>query len=53
MARAIMAGAKLKNDAPTTAALAVPSGAARPAKYPRQKPRRPARSKAERASGAK
>jgi hypothetical protein len=36
-----------------TVALAVPSGAARPAKYPRQNPRKPARSNAERASGLK
>ena len=53
MARAVMAAEKLKNDAPTTAALTGPSGAARPAKYPRQNPRRPASSNAERASGAK
>ena len=32
MARATKAGAKLKNEAVTTAALAAPSGAARPAK---------------------
>jgi hypothetical protein len=32
MARATKAGAKLKNEAATTAALAAPSGAARPAK---------------------
>jgi hypothetical protein len=48
-----MAGAKLWNEAVMTAALAGPSGAARPAKYPRQKPRNPAASNAERASGAK
>jgi hypothetical protein len=48
-----MAGAKLKNEAPTTAGPAVPSGAARPAKYPRQKPRSPAAWNAERASAEK
>jgi hypothetical protein len=32
MARPTKAGAKLKNEAVTTAALAAPSGAARPAK---------------------
>jgi len=53
IARATKAGEKTKNDAVTTAALAGPSGAARPAKYPRQKPRRPACAKAERASGEK
>jgi hypothetical protein len=53
IARATKAGAKLKNEAVTTAAPAGPSGAARPAKYPRQNPRSPAPSKAARASGAK
>jgi hypothetical protein len=53
IARATIAGAKLKNEAPTTAALVTPSGAVRPAKYPRQKPRSPACSNTERASGVK
>ena len=53
IARATIAGAKLKNEAVTTAALVTPSGAVRPAKYPRQKPRSPASSNAARASGVK
>jgi hypothetical protein len=48
-----MTGEELKNDAPTTAAFTGPSGAARPAKYPRPDPRSHPSSNAERASGAK
>ena len=52
-ARATMCGAKLKNAATTGAAGTGPSGADRPAKYPRQKPRSPAFSKAVRAPALK
>ena len=53
MARSTICGAKLKNAATTAAGGTGPSGAARPAKYPRQKPRSPADSYAARAAGLK
>jgi len=48
-----MSWAKPANTAVTVLAAAGPSGAARVAKYPRQKPRRPAASCAARASAVK
>ena len=52
-ALATMAGWKLKKDAVTGPAPMGPSGAARAAKYPDQKPRSPASRSAVRHSGAK
>jgi hypothetical protein len=52
-ARLTMAGANQKNAATTGAAPTSPSGAARPAKYPRQKPRTPTSSNACRGSPVK
>ena len=42
MARSTICGAKFPYSAVVTAAGASPSGAERPAKYPRQNPRNPA-----------
>ena len=52
-ARRTMDGAKLKNAAVTGPAPTRPSGAARAAKYPAQKPRRPVSLSAVRLVGAK